>query len=262
MEQTSTSTPCHNAPTISSEQFIPEHIFIYMVSGTMTIYDGNHEYHMKSGDYGFAKRNHLVKYIKKPPAGGEFKAVGIFLNQDFLKSFSREYGYTGKGMASNEAAVKLNPNPLFHIYIQSVLPYQDLTGTERDNFLFLKNRELVLILLKTNPELKDVLFDFSDPGKIDLESFMNKNFRFNVSMKRFGYLTGRSLTTFKRDFEKIFNTSPGRWLLQKRLEEAYYLISKKGRKPSDVYLEVGFEDLSHFSYSFKKAFGRAPSQLV
>jgi AraC-like DNA-binding protein len=90
---------------------------------------------------------------------------------------------------------------------------------------------------------------------------MIRHFAFNVEMKQFAYLTGRSLATFKRDFEKIFHTSPGRWLQQKRLAQAYYLIKEKGEKPSDVYLEVGFEDLSHFSFAFKKEFGKAPSLL-
>lgn len=78
-------------------------------------------------------------------------------------------------------------------------------------------------------------------------------------MKRYAYLTGRSLAIFKRDFQKTFHTSPNRWIQQKRLEEAYYLIKEKGRKPSEVYLEVGFETLSHFSYSFKQFFGVNPS---
>jgi len=68
-----------------------------------------------------------------------------------------------------------------------------------------------------------------------------------------------SLASFKRDFEKVFKTSPGLWLQQKRLSGAYYQIREKGRKPSDVYLDVGFENLSHFSYAFKKAFGVASS---
>jgi len=88
---------------------------------------------------------------------------------------------------------------------------------------------------------------------------MIRSFTFNVEMKQFAYLTGRSLATFKRDFEKIFHRSPGRWLHQKRLAQADYLIREKGKKPSDVYLEVGFEDLSHFSFAFKKEFGKAPS---
>jgi len=118
-----------------------------------------------------------------------------------------------------------------------------------------------MILLKANGELKIVLFDFSEPGKIDLEAFMNKNFHFIVELKRFAYLTGRSLATFKRDFEKTFHLSPSRWLQQRRLQEAHYLIKERDATPSDVYLNVGFEDLSHFSFAFKKQYGIAPSKI-
>jgi AraC-like DNA-binding protein len=120
----------------------------------------------------------------------------------------------------------------------------------------------LLILLQANPGLANILFDFGTPEKIDLEAFMNRNFRFNVAIQRFAYLTGRSLTSFKRDFEKTFQETPSRWLIQKRLQEAYFLMDKKGKKASDVYLEVGFEDLSHFSFAFKKKFGLAPTQLL
>jgi AraC-like DNA-binding protein len=124
-----------------------------------------------------------------------------------------------------------------------------------------KPEEAILLMLRLDPTAKDLLFDFSKPGKTDLEEFMSRHFTFNVEMKWFAYLTGRSLATFKRDFEKIFHTSPGKWLQKKRLAQAYYLIKEEGRRPSDVYLEVGFEDLSHFSFAFKKAFGKAPSLL-
>jgi AraC-like DNA-binding protein len=37
------------------------------------------------------------------------------------------------------------------------------------------------------------------------------------------------------------------------------LIKEKGRRASDIYLDLGFEDLSHFSFAFKKQFGVPPS---
>ncbi|WP_394353324.1 helix-turn-helix domain-containing protein [Spirosoma aureum] len=59
----------------------------------------------------------------------------------------------------------------------------------------------------------------------------------------------------------MFNTTPEKCLQKKRLEQAYYLISTKKLSPSAVYLEVGFENLSHFSTAFKKKFGVNASDL-
>ena len=37
---------------------------------------------------------------------------------------------------------------------------------------------------------------------------------------------------------------------------------KKNKKPSEIYLELGFEALPHFSFAFKKRFGYAPTELT
>jgi AraC-like DNA-binding protein len=89
---------------------------------------------------------------------------------------------------------------------------------------------------------------------------MNKNFHFNVQIARFAYLTGRSLATFKRDFEKIFNVTPRKWLQHKRLQRAHYLISNEGKTSSEIYLDLGFEDLTHFSHAFKNQYGYSPKK--
>jgi AraC-like DNA-binding protein len=97
---------------------------------------------------------------------------------------------------------------------------------------------------------------------VNLVEFMEANFLFNLPLATFSYLTGRSLTTFKRDFRKAFQLSPQRWLTQKRLALAHYQLAEKSRKPVELYLEVGFENLAHFSFAFKKQFGYPPSALV
>jgi hypothetical protein len=43
-------------------------------------------------------------------------------------------------------------------------------------------------------------FDFADPGKTDLREFMLCNYMFNIPINKFAELTGRSLSTFQRDF--------------------------------------------------------------
>ena len=90
---------------------------------------------------------------------------------------------------------------------------------------------------------------------------MEKNFQFNVGLNRFAYMTGRSLATFKRDFQKIYQQSPSRWLVRRRLQEAHFQIKEQGKRPSDVYYNIGFEDFSHFSQAFRQVYGVSPSKL-
>jgi AraC-like DNA-binding protein len=55
--------------------------------------------------------------------------------------------------------------------------------------------------------------------------------------------------------------APNRWLVQKRLEDVYFLLHQKHKKPTEIYLELGFESLSHFCYVFKKRFGTTATGL-
>jgi AraC-like DNA-binding protein len=252
---------CYSHKSSEGEQFIPEHVFGYTLSGSSEVYLGDKSYIFKEGDFRFFRKNQLSKYIKYPPPGGEYRSITIVMDQDTLRSMSEELNLHAVQPYTGEGALHLKPNNLFKNYIGSITPYLDSNNDVSDVLTSLKVKEAVMILLQTNPELKEILFDFSEPGKIDLEAYMNEHFKFNVDLNRFAYLTGRSLATFKRDFERIFHTSPNRWLQQKRLNDAYYLIKEKGFKVSNVYLEVGFKDFSHFSFAFKKAYGITPSKL-
>ncbi len=252
---------CYVTRSREGEQFISDHVFTYQVAGSMVMNDGNQEFVFNEGEFRFGKRNHLVKFLKLPLEGGEFKSLSVHLSQEMLRNFSMEFGYASENHSNGDTVLKLKPDILYKNYMESLLPYLQLNQLGDESLLSTKLKEAVLLLLKVNPELKDVLFDFSEPGKIDLEGFMNKNFHFNVELNRFAYLTGRSLATFKRDFEKLFHLTPSRWLQQRRLQEAHYLIKEKGKAASDIYLDLGFEDLSHFSFAFKKQYGLAPSKI-
>jgi AraC family transcriptional regulator, exoenzyme S synthesis regulatory protein ExsA len=252
---------CYVSRSREGEQFIPDHVFGYQVSGTMIMNDGNKEYIFAPGRFRFSRRNHLVKFNKQPPEGGEFKSFSVHLDQPFLRNFTMEAGYKAEKHIGGNAVIDLKPDPLYKNYFESLSPYMQLNAEQDAGLIALKLREAILLLLKVNPEMKDILFDFSEPGKIDLEAFMNKNFHFNVDLNRFAYLTGRSPATFKRDFEKLFHSTPSRWLQQRRLQEAYYLIKERGKTASDIYEDLGFENLSHFSFAFKKHFGAAPTKI-
>ena len=258
--QASQIRSCYIGPEISPEEFIKEHFFLYLAKGIMHGYDGHKHYEMHEGEYCLVRKNHLARYNKER-VNNEFVKVVVIFDEIFLKKFAEKHKPVIKKFRSSSTFLLLNKNKMIPEFINSLMPYYNGFGKIREKFADTKREELLLKLLATNPTLAGVLFDFGIPEKIDIEAFMNRNFRFNVAIQRFAFLTGRSLSSFKRDFTTTFNETPGRWLMQKRLREAYFLMDRKGKKPSDIYIEVGFEDLSHFSFAFKKQFGFAPTRL-
>jgi AraC-like DNA-binding protein len=57
------------------------------------------------------------------------------------------------------------------------------------------------------------------------------------------------LSTFKRHFTSEYNEAPGKWLQDKRLQK---LKNCYKMKASDIYLDIGYNNLSNFSMPFKK----------
>jgi AraC-like DNA-binding protein len=226
----------------------------------MVSYDGYKHYNMKPGDYCIARKNHLVRYTKYRE-DGQFEKVIIAFDEKFLKKFLERYPYQSKPTDNDDSFLFISEDKLIKNFVQSLEPYYNGTEQLDDVFVDIKREELLMILLKNNPYLKDIFFNFNVPHKIDLELFMNHNYKFNISLERFAFMTGRSLSTFKREFKAIFNTTPGKWLMSKRLHEAYFLLEKEHKKSTDIYIDLGFEDLSHFSFVFKKEFGIAPSEV-
>jgi AraC-like DNA-binding protein len=250
---------CVSAKQRGNEQFVHEHSLGYIMAGETHIFSNEGTYVIKAGSIGIARRNQLIKSMKVPPHDGDFKSININLSQAFLRTYSAENKIAPVGKYTGNYMRALPADPFLLGYFNSLLPYFNQGIQPGESMSDLKTREAVELLLRIDPSLKYFLFDFSEPHKIDLEAYMNLNYMYSVPAGQFARLTGRSLASFKRDFGRIFNASPRQWLKQKRLSEAYYLITQKGLKASDVYLDVGFENLSHFSYSFKKAYGVAPS---
>jgi AraC-like DNA-binding protein len=255
-----TISSCYIGPAISPEQFISEHFFLYLVQGSIVGYDGHKKYTMRAGEYCIARKNRLARYSKLKDDGAFSKVVVVF-DEAFLRSYQKNHKVAVGESTFKDAFVLLKESDLVPNFINSLAPYYNGQGKIDETFSQIKREELLLILLQTNPGLADILFDFGIPEKVDLEAFMNNNYKFNVSIERFAYLTGRSLSAFKRDFKKTFGDTPNHWLIERRLREGYFLMEEKGKKPSDIYLELGFEDLSHFSFAFKKTFGITPGSL-
>lgn len=242
-----------------------EYALNYVYSGEMILDNGNEKIHVRKGECVFIPRDHHITMYKKTYQDERY--CGIFLM--FTRKFLREmYGKLALNKLKPRTGrlpggvIKLPKTVELDSLFASMTPYFNPNVKPKDNFMELKLQEGLMALLAIDERFVPTMFDFNEPWKIDILGFMEENFMYDLSMEEIAHYTGRSLATFKRDFKKISNLTPEKWLIKKRLEKAYELMKTKEKKVVEVYAEVGFRNPSHFSTAFKKEFGVAPTAVV
>lgn len=244
------------------EQFVSEHILSFQLSGETQISHQQGTFVLKKNRILLSHRNQFAKTLKVPATDAEYKAISIIFKKEDLKRFATLNNIVSDKKYTGKNNIVLKPDPFLKSYFQSLIPYLEQPEDGNRRMMFAKISEAIELLLHIDPELKNFLFDFSEPYKINLEKFMLNNFQYNTPIENFAKLTGRSLASFKRDFVETFDVSPAKWLKEKRLEEAFYLIHQKAKKASDIYLDLGFESLPHFYTTFKKKYGVTPTESL
>lgn len=251
---------CYEDKLFKSDLMFEDHMLVWFISGETRIIQADQTYNFCAGDIFLIPRNQLATIVNYPKGGLPHKTVVLHLSVERLKYFYEKIDLP-ETIIPEQCIYSFNNHPLLESYLNSLIPYFDMNGIFPESLATIKITEAITILRAINPDVDRVLANFDSPGKVDLVNFMERNFMFNMPLEKLGYLTGRSLSTFNRDFKRHFNITPQKWLISKRLELAYYQIMEHHKKPKDVYLEVGFEDLSHFSFAFKKKYGTAPTML-
>lgn len=253
-------------PTETLSEFrMNVHVLIYVYSGEMVVEDNGRRVKVNAGEYVFLRRDNCVQILKQAAGGEPYKAISIQFERNFLRDY---FGKTDRAKLPTdarrfkEAALKLRKTPYLDSLFFSLYPYTDAEVKPLPEWVAMKMNEAVFCLLSYDEKFYPTLFDFNAPWKIDLLQFMEQNYTQDMTLEEFATYTGRSLATFKRDFADISDLPPQKWLIRKRLEKAYQLICEQKKKVSDVYVDVGFKNRSHFTVAFKKQYGFSPGTTI
>jgi AraC family transcriptional regulator, exoenzyme S synthesis regulatory protein ExsA len=129
--------------------------------------------------------------------------------------------------------------------------------------LELKLQELFWVLLAS--ESKGRILDFMHASvrgtPVALDLIIEKYLFQPITTKELADLSGRSLASFKRDFQKKYGASPRRWINQKRLAHAHTLLQHTGKNVTEIAYECGFENVSYFIKMFKHEYNITPNAV-
>jgi len=243
----------------------PNHTLVYLYSGQQVVDYNGQQVAINPGECAFIRRDHRLTMYKNSVGDEQYKGISLTFRRNILREFFNNMNKSEmpqKVSIPDETFYRIEARPDITSLFQSLTPYFDSDVKPSEEVINLKLQEGIYALLNTNKDFFPVLFDFTEPWKIDILEFMNENYMYELSMEEIASYTGRSLATFKRDFARVSDTTPQKWLINKRLQVAYDKLQSEGKKASDVYVEVGFKNLSHFYSAFKKQFGYSPRSKV
>lgn len=240
-----------------------DHCLTYLYSGQYVIEEGEKQTVLLPGECAFIRRDHRTKLYKKPSETDQYKGITLVFKRNLLRQIFNK-NINNSDISKNipiprKSVFRVPSRPDITSLFESLTPYFDAGIKPTDAIAELKLQEGIYALLNTSREFYPTLFDFTEPWKIDIIEFLNENYMYDLTLEDIANYTGRSLATFKRDFAKISDTTPQKWLINKRLQVAHDKLTHEQKKASDVYIEVGFKNLSHFYTAYKKQFGHSPT---
>lgn len=197
----------------------------------------------------------------------EFHFMVFFLQDNLIREAVLALGKDGDSGQQNKedksAETLLNIDAALAMSFQSIEACFISKEKPHNHLIKLKIKELIaaIVLSKGNQKIAEYLHNLAHSEAPSLEDTMEKNFRKNLTLEQYASLCHRSLSAFKRDFKQQYNSPPGKWLLDKRLEYSVALLQGTNMSLSEVSLDCGFINMSHFSTTFKKRFEMPPSRF-
>jgi len=251
----------YNCPQVDlKKEFFAQHNFIsYTFSGEKKIHKADKSWHLGSDVAIFARKG---AYLFEKFENVEHCVMMFFIPDSYIQTVVSENRAQLPSLRQSsqqvDAVVRLDLTPSTKAFFQSMISY--FQDPPSESILELKFRELLLNIMH-NPRNQDVLSMANNiqlHERPSIQHVMEDNFLYNLTLDDFAKIALRSLPTFKREFKSVYNTTPGKWLLQKRLENATLLLNSTSKSVNEIAFESGFENNSHFSRVFKDKYGKSP----
>ena len=186
----------------------------------------------------------------------------FFFSEKKLTDFLSKYTNSVKPFQEEVPYFIIENDNYIAAFINSLSSNTFTNQSYSDALLFLKFEEIMLYLLnKYGSSFQYYLHSLISKEISLFKNIVESNINSNLKLEEIAFLCNMSLSTFKRHFTNEYNEPPGKWLQDKRLQKAKELLQTGNLKPSDIYLDIGYNNLSNFSIAFKNKFGISPTDI-
>ena len=241
--------------------FLEQHLLYVVLGGSVKLTCGRQSWTVGKNEMILLRRAQSVSYEKQgSEETGLFESQLFAINDELLKDFLTSQQVVIPAMTEEYGAQVSPMSERLVAYCWSLAPYFNDPSQVNPGLLRLKVMELLYNVMDCSKNIFRQMLQLRQPVKTDIHRVVEENYTSPISLDELAYLSGRSLSSFKRDFQDIYGESPARWIREKRLAKAHEMLRSSSLSVADVAYSLGFENPTHFSRIFKQQYGYAPSQ--
>ena len=199
------------------------------------------------------------------PFDGEVSVFIVHFHPQVLKRIyngSKPSNWKELESPVTEYIVQVKANRLIGTYVDGMQDYFTNEEVLTEDILILKLKEIILLLLQSDRGenvrsiMKSLFSERTFTFKEVIEAYVYKD----ISIENLAMLTHTSVSTFKREFKKIYEEPPASYLLNRKLEKIAQVILLSDDPLHQVAYTYGLSNPAHFSRVFKEKFHKTPSE--
>jgi AraC-like DNA-binding protein len=243
------------------EMCVSKHSLVFILEGEKCIHTNDTDLLVRAGEAFFTRKGcHLMSEMI-PENGGAFQNMLFFFEDAVLSEFLGSRSAVRTEGRNNLPVFKVAVSEQISTFITSVA---NLLGTSLGgdkDFLKLKSFELLHYVCADSRNSEFLNFLHFCRYEDDISAVVEKYFNKNISINDMAELSGRSLSTFKREFNRIFGKPPAKWIRERRISWAAQLLRNSAKSITEISYESGYDSQSHFSAVFRKFYGVSPKEF-
>jgi AraC family transcriptional regulator, exoenzyme S synthesis regulatory protein ExsA len=252
---------CPVADGWSSQWAHVDHL-VHVLTGRKTLRACNEQWVARPGDTFFIKKGAYLSHFDQD---SDMCLLVFFIPDEFVREVVKEVMKRDRVAVESQegrraSMIRVNNDMTLQAFLQAMGVFFAGKEDPPELVLRLKLKELIASILVSaqNRELAAYFQRVATLTMPSIPAIMEQNYCHNLPLEAFARMCHRSVSSFKRDFCQIYGTSPGRWLLERRLERAAHLLRSTAMSITEIVFECGFESASHFCRAFKGKFGLSP----
>jgi len=251
---------CSSKEIEKQQIILNQNTFSFLMEGNKEVVFNNSTLSIDNSKFLIMKSGHCLM-TEKLSNTQNYRSVLLFFSNEILLKFIRKNEQNIDELNEFKSVYSFEYDDFIRRFTNSLLDISKLSKNIQKSMLEVKFEEILLYLIEIyGTEFLQSLSGNSNDASKKFVQTVETNWMSKLSLKELAFLCNMSVSTFKREFQKHYAESPMKWFQNKRLEYAHQLLYKEQKSSFEIYLEVGYENLSSFIQAYKLKYGITPKQ--